>query len=125
MTAHYLIDTVIIIDHLRGITKATEWLESEATGRSVISVITRAEVLAGTDDKDKERVAKLLSSFDCLPITVSVADRAAWLRQKHRWKLPDAFQASLAEGNKLKLVTRNTRDFPPDKHSFVFVPYIL
>jgi predicted nucleic acid-binding protein len=52
-----------------------------------------------------------------------VADLAARLRREHRWKMPDALQASLAHYHGLSLVTRNTRDFPPDRHPFVVVPY--
>jgi predicted nucleic acid-binding protein len=51
--------------------------------------------------------------------------RAAELRKKYGWKLPDAFQAALAMHNHIKLSTRNTRDFDPIKHSFVEIPYEL
>lgn len=44
--ARYLLDSVIIIDHFNGVEAATEFLA--AHGRDcVISVITRAETLAG------------------------------------------------------------------------------
>ena len=56
-------------------------------------------------------------------ITKEVADLAAVLRRQHRWKLPDAFQAALAQTHKLRLATRNTRDFPAEKFAFVSVPY--
>ena len=39
--------------------------------------------------------------------------------------VPDAFQAALAQLHGLKLATRNHRDFPPDRFSFVVVPYTL
>jgi len=47
------------------------------------------------------------------------------MRQRHGWKLPGAFQAALAEEHGLRLVTRNTKDFSPEKHAFVLVPYKL
>jgi predicted nucleic acid-binding protein len=50
---------------------------------------------------------------------------AARLRREHRWKMPDALQAAVARHHGLDLVTRNTRDFPPEAHSFVVVPYAL
>lgn len=106
----YLVDTVIVIDHLNGIVAASDWLETEASDRAVISVITRAEVLAGADEGEQERAQALLGSFECLAIGVSEADKAAELRREHRWKLPDAFQAALAEIDGLKLATRNTKD---------------
>jgi predicted nucleic acid-binding protein len=48
--------------------------------------------------------------------------RSKW---ENRWKLPDAFQAALALSRGLRLATRNTRDFPPERFSFVEVPYHL
>jgi hypothetical protein len=47
------------------------------------------------------------------------------LRRQHGWKLPDAFQAATAQEHNLKLITRNTKDFTPDVHDFVVVPYRL
>ena len=46
-------------------------------------------------------------------------------RRRNGWKLPDAFQAALAQLHNLKLATRNTRDFPPQQYLFVVVPYTL
>jgi predicted nucleic acid-binding protein len=52
-----------------------------------------------------------------------VAEKAALLRRRFGWKLPDAFQAALALQYQIRLVTRNTKDFDPRKHSFAEVPY--
>ncbi len=60
-----------------------------------------------------------------LEISKAVGDLAASLRREYVWKLPDAFQAALAQHHDLKLVTRNTKDFPPARHEFVVVPYAL
>jgi predicted nucleic acid-binding protein len=51
-----------------------------------------------------------------------VADLAATLGRLNKWKLPDAFQAALAQIHKLKLATRNTKDFPAH-YDFVEIPY--
>lgn len=118
-----LLDTVILIDHLNGDAAAMRWLGSLKPGEAVISVITRAEVLVGADDEERDMVLDLIENFPCLDITAAVADTAAKLRREHRWKLPDAFQAALAEHHGLQLATRNTRDFDPAKHAFVKVPY--
>jgi hypothetical protein len=88
-------------------------------------VITRAEVLAGFDPAGMAAAAGLLDRFPTLGIDRPVADLAARLRREHRWKIPDALQAALASYHSLGLVTRNTRDFPPDRHAFVVVPYVL
>jgi predicted nucleic acid-binding protein len=119
----FLLDSVILIDHLNDIPEATAYLE-KAEGRAVISVVTRAEVLTGYDADSREEAA-FLDEFPLLEIGKSIADLAANLRREHGWKLPDAFQAALANHHGLKLVTRNTRDFSPQRHDFVVVPYTL
>ncbi|MGQ0645083.1 MAG: PIN domain-containing protein [Elusimicrobiota bacterium] len=119
----YLIDTVILIDHLRGDVRATRWIGSLKDGEAVLSVVTRAEVLAGADENEEPALLALLDLYPCLPIHPSAADRAAALRKEFKWKLPDAFQAALALEHGLILATRNTRDFPEARHPFVKVPY--
>jgi hypothetical protein len=119
-----LLDSVIVIDHLNGIRAATEFIaDNEREIR--LSVITRAEVLAGVDEHGLVPVTKLLRHFPNLPLAAEDADIAAALRRKYGWKLPNAFQAALAINHGLTLVTRNTKDFSPDVHAFVSVPYEL
>lgn len=120
----YLLDSVILIDHFNGIAAATHFLHEQHQALS-ISVITRAEVLTGFAPDTLALARQFLELFPVLPIDARDADLAAQLRREHRWKLPDAFQAALALNHRLKLVTRNTTDFPPDKYAFVFVPYTL
>lgn len=120
MVGKYLIDTVIIIDHLNGIKKATQWLKKNKD--SYISSITRAEVLTGADEKEKHSIKVLLDSFETLTITNETADLAADLRKKYKLKLPDALQAALAIIYKVELATRNTKDFKK-KMGFVKIPY--
>ena len=125
VSATYLIDTVILVDHLNGVAGANEWLSSLSPGEAAISVVTCAEVLVGAGKDDREAVTLLLGNYSCLSLTSDIADVAADLRRKHRWKLLDAFQAAVAHVHHLKLVTRNSRDFPPQRFEFVLVPYRL
>ncbi|MFL6195652.1 MAG: PIN domain-containing protein [Thermoanaerobaculia bacterium] len=120
----YLIDSVILIDHFNGREPATHWL-ARAGGDSAVSVITRAEVLTGFHPGEIPAALGLLDRFPTLGIDRQVADLAARLRRDHRWKMPDALQAALASYHSLTLVTRNSRDFPPDRYGFVLVPYVL
>jgi hypothetical protein len=120
-----LLDSVILIDHFNGILQATDYLK-EVASEACISAITRAEVQAGFDSAESLSSArKLLDRFPLIPIDATVADLAAELRRRFRWKLPDALQAAAAKFHQLKLVTRDTKDFPPERHSFVTVPYEL
>lgn len=119
-----LLDSVILIDHFNGVKEAQQFI-LENYEQIALSVITRAEVLVGFDEKSQIFAKRLLDKFPTLPITIQDADLAAKLRHQHKWKLPDALQAALAKNHKLKLVTRNTKDFPPRKYKFVKVPYTL
>jgi len=120
----YLLDSVIVIDHLNHIEPASAFIKEHAT-QSVLSVITRAEVLTGVAAKDEPLVRNLLDCFGHLEISTAIATLAAQLRRQHGWKLPDAFQAAIAVHHGLTLVTRNSRDFPPEKFEFVRIPYRL
>lgn len=117
-----LIDSVILIDHFKGLAKATDFLASIGD-RGLISVITRAEVLSGFDEPFFTQATQLLDAFVLLNLDKAVADLAARLRRTEKWKLPDALQAAFAISHGLWLATRNTRDFLPKKHAFVYVPY--
>lgn len=123
-TWDFLLDSVILIDHLNGIPQATEFLRS-VTSRSAVSVITRAEVLCGFTEDQEELGLAFLDLFPTLIFDRAAADMAARLRRTWRCKMPDAIQAALAITHGHRLATRNTRDFNPTRHSFVFVPYEL
>lgn len=120
-----LLDSVILIDHFNNIPKATEFILGLDPDKTAISVISRAEILVGLDDKIIGKARSLLDQYTLLIIDKDIADRAAELRKMYGWKLPDAFQAALAIHNHIKLSTRNTKDFDPIKHSFVEIPYEL
>ena len=118
----YLLDSVIVIDHFNAIKPATAFLQEHGS-ECALSVITRAEVLAGFDERTEALARKLLDLFPTLSLTKEAADMAARLRRTKHLKLPDAFQAAIAVQNKLTLVTRNTRDFRPSAELKVLVPY--
>jgi predicted nucleic acid-binding protein len=118
-----LLDSVIVIDHFNGITPATRFLTTLNPDSTAISVITLAEILVGLDKEATGKAQLLLGQFRILSIDPPVAEKAAVLRRRYGWKLPDAFQAALALQHHIRLVTRNTKDFDPSKHSFVEVPY--
>lgn len=118
----YLLDSVIVIDHFNGVEAATAFL-AEHGSECALSVITRAETLAGFDAETEPLALELLNAFATLPLTLETADLAARLRHTERWKLPDAVQAAIALQHGLTLVTRNTRDFQTGGKPTVLVPY--
>jgi len=125
MKSAYLLDSVILIDHLRGIEAATKWLGKLRDGEAVLTVITRAEVLSGGTEEEAIGALELCDEFECLPLTRDDATSAAALGRKHGWKIPDAFQAAVALRTDLKLVTRDYRGFGGPKHPFVLIPYTI
>jgi len=121
-----LLDSVILIDHLNDQKKATRYISKLDPDRVAISVITRAEILVGLEvGAEREKTKSLMDQYTLLVIDRDIADMAADLRREFGWKVPDAFQAALAIHHRLKLATRNTKDFNPQKHAFVDVPYRL
>jgi predicted nucleic acid-binding protein len=120
-----LLDSVVLIDHLNNISKATNYILSLEPEDTAISVITRAEILVGVKKESRSKVLSLLDRYTTFSIDINIADIASELRREYGWKLPDAFQAALAIHYNLMLCTRNTKDFDPRKHSFVEIPYKL
>lgn len=118
----FLLDPVIVIDHFNAIAHATDFLRDYGND-SAVSVITRAELLAGFDDEAESMARGLLDLFPTLPLVAETADMAARLRHRRHLKLPDALQAALALTHQLVLVTRNARDFRGEGMPEVLVPY--
>jgi len=120
-----LLDSVILIDHFNSVLQATKFILALDPEETAISVISYAEILTGLDEEGGLKARPLLQSFEMLEIDAVVAEKAAVLRRQYGWKLPDAFQAAIAIIHDIKLCTRNTKDFNPQKHSFAEIPYTL
>jgi len=121
----YLLDSVILIDHFNGLEAATNFIQANGDV-AAISVISRAETLAGFDEVGMASACVLLDLFTTCPIDSQTADLAARLRQSLKLKLPDALQAAVAVEHGLTLVTRNTKDFKRDMQPLDFmVPYMV
>ena len=67
-----LLDSVILIEHLNGYQRATSYL-AEQGPHLAISVITRAEVLAGSSEADLPSHRSLLDQFPLLGIEIGRA----------------------------------------------------
>jgi len=123
MMLERLLDSVILIDHLNGLPEANGFVSALDPEVTAISVITRAEILVGVEKEKEFLVKAFMDQFQLLIIDKVIADLAASLRKTRSWKLPDAFQAALSIHHKIKLSTRNTKDFDPRKCDFVEIPY--
>ena len=120
----WLLDSVILIDHFNGVELASRFIADEHK-QIALSPITRAEVLAGFSEDGRSLAVELLDEFPTLPITAAEGDLAASLRRSEGWRLPDALQAAVAKLNRLGLVTRDAKDFPPERYDFVKLPYAI
>ena len=102
--ADLLLDTDIFVDHLRGAREL-----DPHKNRAHYSVITRAELLAGTTASDAVNI--LLGPFREIPVDRGIAERAGRIRRETGVRLPDALIAATAIEGGLGLVTRNRSDF--------------
>jgi predicted nucleic acid-binding protein len=105
--ADLLLDTDVLVDHLRGATAIK--LGKLGKDRLHYSVITRAELFAGTTATDA--VARLLGAFRELVVDRAVAERAGRVKRQTGIRMPDALIAATALEHRMSLVTRNLRDF--------------
>lgn len=114
-----LVDSDVLIAHLRGIEQAKDWLLSarRATGRLAISAVSATEIAGGRRAHDKREVTRLLASVNILPISERVAWKAAELMRSYRQShssigLGDYLIAATVSTEGLQLATLNTRHFP-------------
>ena len=87
--ADILVDTDVFIDHLRGAQRLVP-----ARHRLHYSVVTRAELLAGTVATDA--LVGLLAPFREIVVDRAVAERAGRVRRESRIRLLDALIAATA-----------------------------
>jgi predicted nucleic acid-binding protein len=116
MTA--LVDTSVLIDFLRGDTRASELLERERhEGPIHASEITRLEVLAGMRPKEESSTRRLLSALVWHPLDEDIAERAGqlgreWLPSHSGVDSADLAIAATALMLEAHVLTRNVRHFP-------------
>ncbi len=113
-----LIDSDVVIDHLRGIAPAKEFLLDCFTSEEPLhlSVITHAELWAGLRPGEETGLRDLLSRFQAVAVTQSAAEEAGRYRREfgrsHGVELPDALIAATAKLTGATLYTTNLRHYP-------------
>lgn len=114
-----LVDSDVLIAHLRGLPGATVWL-SEArrtTGRLSVSAITGTEITGGMRSAERSEVQRLLASVRTIPVDDHVARRAGEFMRHYRRShsgigIGDYLVAGTADVHRLDLATLNVRHFP-------------
>jgi toxin FitB len=102
--ADILVDTDVFVDHIRGAAEL-----KPGRHRLHYSVVTRAELVAGTSATDAVR--RLLAPFRELQVDRETAERAGRIRREAGIRMPDALIAATALVHGLGVATRNHRDF--------------
>ncbi len=116
-------DSDVAIDLLQGLPQAA--VEMSRCTERCISIITWMEVMAGARNaSEEEKIRHYLGTFHLLPVSEAIAERTVQLRRQRRLKLPDAIIWATALEIGCVLVTRNTKDFPPEDSS-IRIPYRL
>jgi predicted nucleic acid-binding protein len=114
----YLLDSDILINHLRKKTRMQAYLgELQPATRFACSTITVAEVYAGMRSPEETATRHLVEGLVHFPITTPVAEKAAELQKELRKigrtiPLADCLIAATALLEKATLVTANARHYP-------------
>jgi predicted nucleic acid-binding protein len=120
-----LIDTDVLIDFLRGLEQAKNFVAS-LPEQVFISAITVAELHVGVrNGKERAALTEFLDTLDTISLDAELAAEGGLLRRdygkSHGVGLNDALIAATVLKNRLLLVTLNTKHYP--MVSNLLVPY--
>ena len=113
-----LIDSDVLIDHLRKEARALAYLSAEIERGSLLfmSVVSRTEIIAGMRKGEQEIVSSLFDVINPVDVDAAIADSAGeYLRKfgkSHSLNIGDAFIAATCKEMVLALVTRNLKHYP-------------
>ncbi len=114
-----LVDSDVLIAHLRGIQVAGDWLADarRRTGPLAVSVVSIAEIAGGMRSGERREVTRLLDSLQALPVDHSIGWRAGEFRRRfgrshNAIGIPDYLIAASADVHGCELATLNVRHFP-------------
>ena len=116
MAPKYLVDTNILIDYLRGLDGAVNFLEN-LEEPLYISSLTVAELYAGVrEGKERKILNTFITAFEILPVNENIARKGGLFRRdygkSHGTDLIDSILAASAQTINAKLVTLNKKHFP-------------
>ena len=123
----YTFDANIVIDALAGYPPARAEIHraTHNGARPWISRMAWIEILSKGDESVVSEATAFLAHFGMDEIDDEIASRAAALRRdRPRLKSPDAIILATAQTRGRVLITRNTKDFPPNMPG-IRVPYTL
>jgi predicted nucleic acid-binding protein len=120
-----LIDTDVLIDYLRGLEQAQNFIAS-LPEQIYISAITVAELHMGVrNGKERAALTEFLDTMETLALDAELAAEGGLLRRdygkSHGVGLNDALIAATALKHRLQLVTLNGKHYPMVKN--LLLPY--
>jgi predicted nucleic acid-binding protein len=114
-----LVDSDVLIEHLRGKAAARDWLvrARQSSGPLAISVVSLTEIAGGMRPPERREVMRLLGSMQRFEVTGQVAWRASTLMQEYRRSHSgigpgDYLIAATALTEGLEIATLNIRHYP-------------
>jgi predicted nucleic acid-binding protein len=114
-----LVDTSVLIDHLRGHLRANRLLQQHAAAGDELcaSTVVRTEVLAGMRKGEETATYNLLNALHWQDVTIEIADLAGEMARKHLKSHPgvdlaDFLIAATATSIQAELLTQNIKHFP-------------
>lgn len=114
-----LVDTSVLVDHLRGDDSARQALHGALRGgeRLSCSVVTKVEVLAGMRPREEAATRRLLDALHWIDVDGAVAEKAGLMANRYLRSHPgvdpvDFIIAATAELHDASLWTRNVKHFP-------------
>jgi len=116
MTKPILLDTDVLVDFLRGHSKALAFVNAQSD-RIILSSIVVAELYAGvTGDAEQVALEDFISLFRVIPVDAKIAKTGGLYKRdyakSHGVGLADAILAATAEAENAKLKTLNTKHYP-------------
>jgi predicted nucleic acid-binding protein len=124
----FLLDTDVMIWHLRGRPEVTKTLRDlQAFSVPSCSALSILEVRVGMKKGEEQKTDLFLGSLSVFDVTRQIADRAADLIREQKVKgvtldLPDAVIAGTCLLHDLTLVTYNTKHYPMEELKFHTLP---
>jgi len=111
-----VLDTSVLVDHLRAATPAAEYLAS-LEDRPSCSEISRIEAIQGLRSAERRAAEGLFALIDWVPVSEAIARRAGELGRRWRRSHPgigvaDLAIAATAEHIEAVVATRNLKHFP-------------
>ena len=116
MTNSILLDTDVLVDFLRGHSKALAFVNAQSD-RIILSSIVVAELFAGVrGDAEQVVLEDFISLFRVIPVDAEIAKAGGLYKRdyarSHGVGLADAILAATAESENAELKTLNTKHYP-------------